>query len=125
MPSCSCELGPGAGECCVGRHRRSRWARRSCRLGTCCWARTPTRAQDTHKPRGKYTILTTIAEKYTTNVGHPGFANAAIDEIFNTFLVPQMFAQVAQGKLSAQDAARSAQGQFKSIFAKWKAQGLL
>jgi multiple sugar transport system substrate-binding protein len=24
-------------------------------------------AQDTHKPRGKYTILTTIAEKYTTN----------------------------------------------------------
>ena len=29
-------------------------------------------AQDTHKPKGKYTILTTIAEKYTTNPGHPG-----------------------------------------------------
>ncbi len=82
-------------------------------------------AQDKHKPLGKYTTLTTIAEKYTTNVGHPGFANAAIDEIFSTFLVPQMFAQVAQGKMSPQDAARSAQGQFKTIFAKWKAQGLL
>ena len=29
-------------------------------------------AQDTHKPKGKYTVLTTIAEKYTTNPGHPG-----------------------------------------------------
>src|SRR5205823_5519499 len=46
-------------------------------------------AQDTHKPLGKYTILTTIAEKYTTNVGHPGFASAAIDEIWNKFLIPQ------------------------------------
>ena len=33
-------------------------------------------AQDTHKPRGKYTILTTIAEKYTTNPGHPGNTTA-------------------------------------------------
>ena len=54
--------------------------------------------QDTHKPRGKYTILTTIAEKYTTNVGHPGNSNAVIDEIFNRYLIPQMFAQVARAR---------------------------
>jgi hypothetical protein len=53
-------------------------------------------AADTHKPRGKYTILTTIARRYTTNVGYPGVANAAISDIFNQFLIPQMFAQVAQ-----------------------------
>ena len=35
-------------------------------------------AADKHKPLGKYTVLTTIAEKYTTNVGYPGFANAAV-----------------------------------------------
>ena len=64
-------------------------------------------AQDTHKPKGKYTILTTIAEKYTTNPGHPGHSNAVIDEIFNTFMIPQMFAQVAQGK---QTPARRGQG---------------
>jgi len=81
-------------------------------------------AADTHKPRGKYTILTTIAQKYTTNVGYPGYANAAIADIFNQFLIPQMFAQVAQGKMSPEDAARSMQGQFRTIFAKWKAQGL-
>ena len=82
-------------------------------------------AADPHKPRGKYTILTTIARRYTTNVGYPGFANAAIGDIFNQSLVPQMFAQVAQGKMTPQDAARSMQGKFRSIYATWRAQGLL
>ena len=82
-------------------------------------------AQDKHKPLGKYTVLTTIAEKYTTNIGHPGFANPGIDEMFNTFLIPQMFAQVAQGKMSASEAARAADRQVKTIYAKWRRQGLL
>jgi multiple sugar transport system substrate-binding protein len=81
-------------------------------------------AADKHKPFGKYTILTTIAQRYTTNVGYPGYANAAIGDIFNQSLIPQMFAQVAQGKMTAQAAASSYQNQFKTIFAKWKAQGL-
>ena len=82
-------------------------------------------AQDTHKPRGKYTILTTIAEKYTTNPGHPGNTTPVIDEIFNTFLIPQMFAEVAQGKSTPSEAvsdfARKAQG----IYRKWRNQGLV
>jgi multiple sugar transport system substrate-binding protein len=82
-------------------------------------------AQDTHKPRGKYTVLTTIAEKYTTNPGHPGNTTPVIDEIFNTFLIPQMFAEVAQGKSSPSEAvsafARKAQG----IHRKWRNQGLV
>ena len=60
-------------------------------------------AQDAHKPKGKYTILTTIAEKYTTNPGHPGNTTPVIDEIFNTYLIPQMFAEVAQGKMTPAD----------------------
>jgi multiple sugar transport system substrate-binding protein len=82
-------------------------------------------AADSHKPRGKYTILTTIARRYTTNVGYPGFANAAVGDIFNQFLIPQMFAQVAQGKMTPADAARSMQGQFRTIYGKWRGQGLL
>ena len=82
-------------------------------------------AADAHKPRGKYTILTTIAERYTTNAGHPGFSNAAVGEIFDTFLIPQMAAQVAQGKLSADAAARAADREFKKIFRKWKDAKLL
>ena len=81
--------------------------------------------QDKHKPLGQYNILTSIAEKNTTNVGYPGYANAAIGEIFNLGLVPQMFAQVAQGKMTPQEAARAADRQYKTIFKKWRDQGLV
>jgi len=80
-------------------------------------------AADNHPPKGKYTILTTIASKYTHNVGYPGYSNAAVDEMFNKFLIPQMFSQVSQGKMSAADSVRSTAGQMKSIWAKWKAAG--
>jgi multiple sugar transport system substrate-binding protein len=77
-------------------------------------------ANDKHKPLGKYTILTTIAEKYTTNVGHPGYSNAGIDEVFNKFLIPQMFAEVAQDKMTPDEAVRAADREIKSIYAKWR-----
>jgi len=80
-------------------------------------------AADAHKPSGKYTILTTIAEKYTHNIGYPGTTNAAIDEIFSKYLIPQMFAQVSQGKLSAQDSVRDTMSVVKGIYAKWKKRG--
>jgi multiple sugar transport system substrate-binding protein len=82
-------------------------------------------AADTHKPRGKYTILTTIAERYTTNLGHPGFSNAAIDEMFNTWLVPSAFAQVAQGKMSPEEAVSGMARQARRVHAKWKSAGLV
>jgi multiple sugar transport system substrate-binding protein len=79
-------------------------------------------ARDTHKPHGKYTILGKIAQKYTANVGYPGYSNAAVSEIFNTYLIPQMFAEVAQDKMSPTEGARAAQRQFNAIFKKWRAQ---
>jgi multiple sugar transport system substrate-binding protein len=78
---------------------------------------------DPNKPSGKYTVLTTIAEKYTHNIGYPGTTNAAMDEVFSKYLIPQMFAQVSQGKLSAADSVKSISGQVKDIYAKWKARG--
>jgi multiple sugar transport system substrate-binding protein len=80
-------------------------------------------AADPHPPRGKYTVLTTIAEKYTHNIGYPGTTNAAVDEVLTTALIPSMFAQVSQGKLSAEDSVRQTQQQVKTIYAKWKARG--
>jgi len=55
-----------------------------------------------------------------TPASRTGFSNAAVDEIFNTFLIPQMFAEVAQGKEKPADAARAAERQMKTIFAKWR-----
>jgi multiple sugar transport system substrate-binding protein len=80
-------------------------------------------AADPHKPHGKYTVLTTIAEKYTHNIGYPGTYNAAMDEVFTKYLIPQMFAQVSQGKMSAADSVRSTNAQVKDIYRKWKAAG--
>lgn len=80
-------------------------------------------AADPHKPKGKYTVLTTIAEKYTHNIGYPGTYNAAMDELFTKYLIPQMFAQVSQGKMSAADSVSSTASQINQIYAKWKAAG--
>jgi multiple sugar transport system substrate-binding protein len=82
-------------------------------------------AQDQHKPKGKYTILTTIAEKYTTNPGHPGNTTPVMDEVFNTFLIPQMFAEVAQGKSTPADAVASFTKKTQAIYRKWRNQGLV
>jgi multiple sugar transport system substrate-binding protein len=80
-------------------------------------------AKDPHKPHGKYDVLTTIAQKYTHNIGYPGTTNAAIDEIFSKYLIPQMFAQVSQGQMSAAESVRSTSKQVNQIFAKWRARG--
>jgi multiple sugar transport system substrate-binding protein len=80
-------------------------------------------AADTHKPLGKYTILTTIAEKYTHNIGYPGTTNAALDEVFSKYLIPQMFAQVSQGKMSAADSVSSTAKTVADIYKKWEVRG--
>ena len=79
--------------------------------------------QDPHPPHGKYQILTTIAQKYTVNPGWPGHSNAAFDEMFNKFVIPKMFAQVSQGKMSAADAVSAANHDLQAIYAKWRAAG--
>jgi multiple sugar transport system substrate-binding protein len=80
-------------------------------------------ARDPHTPKGKYDILQTISKNYTKNVGYPGFTNAAIGELFDKFLIPQMFAEVAQGKRSPDDAARDYQRRIGAIFTKWRKLG--
>jgi multiple sugar transport system substrate-binding protein len=82
-------------------------------------------AQDAHKPKGKYTVLATIAEKYTTNPGHPGNTTPVMDEVFQTYLLPQMFAEVAQGKSTPEEAVTAFARKANGIYRKWKNQGLV
>ena len=65
------------------------------------------------------------AEKWSTNVGYPGPANPAEGEIFGTFVLPNMFGRVAQGRQSAEDSVKQAAAECQKIFDKWRAQGLL
>lgn len=73
-------------------------------------------------PQDKYRLLAAAAE-WTTNLGYPGHANAAIDEVVKTSLISQMFAAAARGDMSAVDAAKAAEAKIKPIFDKWREQG--
>jgi multiple sugar transport system substrate-binding protein len=76
------------------------------------------------RPANKLAFLKD-AEQWTTNVGHPGPANAAIGEVFDTFILPKMMAKAARGELSARDAVVDAENQIKPIFARWRERGLV
>jgi len=74
------------------------------------------------KPADKYKVLEDVLT-WATNVGYPGYANAAIDETFSTWVVSTMFAKAAQGVLSPQDAVNEAAKTVDRIFKKWRAKG--
>jgi multiple sugar transport system substrate-binding protein len=65
------------------------------------------------------------AEKWSANVGFPGTANPAEGEIFGTYVLPGMFARVAQGNQTAEESVKQSAAQCQSIFDKWRAQGLI
>jgi multiple sugar transport system substrate-binding protein len=65
------------------------------------------------------------ALEWATNIGHPGPANPAESEVFDTFVLPTMFANAATGRMSAQQALDEAHKQVKTIFEKWRAKGLV
>jgi multiple sugar transport system substrate-binding protein len=69
-------------------------------------------------PPGKYKVLSGVLD-WATNVGYPGYATAGIDEVFNTFVVPTMFARVARGEATPEEAAAAAQKEVERIFQKW------
>ncbi len=70
-------------------------------------------------PPDKYKVLGDVLD-WATNVGYPGYASAAIDEAFKTWVIPTMFATVARGDVSPEDAAKTAEAEYKRIFARWK-----
>lgn len=69
-------------------------------------------------PPDKYRVLGSVLD-WATNVGYPGFATAAIDEVFNTFVIPTMFGRVARDESSPEEAVRAAEQEIRRIFAKW------
>lgn len=70
-------------------------------------------------PPGKYARLKD-ALHWTPNLGAPGFVTPAWMEVFNTFVIPKMFASCVRGELSAEDAARAAEAEVTRIAEKWK-----
>jgi multiple sugar transport system substrate-binding protein len=75
-------------------------------------------------PPDKYKVLEDVLE-WATNVGYPGYANAAIDEIYGTWVLNVMFAKAASGTATPEEALKEADAAAKRIFAKWKDKGLV
>jgi multiple sugar transport system substrate-binding protein len=75
-------------------------------------------------PKDKYKVLADVLD-WATNVGYPGYANAAEDEIFNTWVLNTMFAKAATDTESPENAIKTAEEQCKRIFAKWREKGLV
>jgi multiple sugar transport system substrate-binding protein len=69
-------------------------------------------------PRGKYAVLAGVLD-WATNIGYPGYATAAMDEVFNTYVLPTLFARVARGEQAPQEALEIAQRELERIFKKW------
>jgi multiple sugar transport system substrate-binding protein len=70
-------------------------------------------------PADKYKALSNVLS-WATNVGYPGYATAAIDEAFNTFVLPTMFAKAARGDMTPEESVRAADTEMRRIFDKWK-----
>jgi multiple sugar transport system substrate-binding protein len=69
-------------------------------------------------PPGKYKVLAGVLD-WATNIGYPGYATAGTDEVFNTFVIPTMFARVARDEMTPEAAAAAARKDIERIFAKW------
>ena len=70
-------------------------------------------------PNDKYKVLGSVLN-WATNIGYPGYATAAIDEVFNTFVIPTMFAKAARDQETPEAAVKAADTEVRRIFEKWK-----
>jgi multiple sugar transport system substrate-binding protein len=74
------------------------------------------------RPPDKYGLLAEAAS-WMTNVGAPGSLNPAIDETFNRFILPRMFASAARGERTPEEAVADAEAEIRPIFDKWRERG--
>jgi len=74
------------------------------------------------EPPGKYGVLTAGME-WSTNLGHPGHANAAVEEVLHRHLVPRMFAAAVRKEKTAEESVAAAEAEMRAIFDKWRERG--
>jgi len=75
-------------------------------------------------PADKYAVLGDSLE-WATNVGYPGYATAAIDDAYSTWVLNTMFASAATGSQTPEAAVKEAEEKCKKIWEKWKERKLI
>ena len=74
------------------------------------------------QPPGRYSLLADVPATMT-NLGSPGFANAATDEVYNNSIISTMFARAATGEITPEEALDQADKAIRPIFDKWRQAG--
>ena len=77
---------------------------------------------DQATPADKYEVFKDVSD-WTVNVGYPGYANSAIDEVFGKWVIPKMFAQAASGKATIEEALSQGHKDVRQIYDTWSARG--
>ncbi|MGZ3446574.1 MAG: carbohydrate ABC transporter substrate-binding protein, partial [Myxococcaceae bacterium] len=60
-----------------------------------------------------------------TNVGYPGYATAAVDDVYSTWVLNTMFAKAATSTLTPEAAVKEAEDSCKRIWEKWTERKLI
>jgi multiple sugar transport system substrate-binding protein len=71
-------------------------------------------------PSDKLKILETAIDWHNI-YGYPGPDTPAVDEVANNFIIPDMMANAASGKMTPEESMKWAEKEITSIFEKWKA----
>lgn len=66
-------------------------------------------------PQDKYRVLKDVLD-WTTNIGFPGYCTPAISEAVSVFILNTMFAKVARGDETPENAVRAVETEYKRIF---------
>ena len=72
----------------------------------------------TSHPSDKLKILETAIE-WNDIYGYPGPDTPQVDEVANNFIIPDMMANAATGKMTPEEAMKWAEKEISAIFAKW------
>ncbi len=70
----------------------------------------------------RYAFLKKVP-KNITNFGYPGYSNAAIGEVRNTHIIPNMFRRAISGELTPEQSMAQAHGETERVFSKWRSVG--
>lgn len=76
------------------------------------------------EPAGKLKPLKNAVE-WTTNVGRPGYTSPAVAEVFNTFVIPNMFARAVRGDETPEQAIKTGAAEARKVFEGWRQRGLI
>lgn len=74
-------------------------------------------ATDPQTPRVYLVLLD--ADQWSVGLGYPGYATAAAEEALHAHVIPRMFARVARGELTAEQAAARAEAELRRVVTRW------